>query len=114
MIKAKITVFDDETGQVFVKDRVIEPCREELNLGMLSHVDASGYYTTSYEFRFGFEKMDAVSKRIDPIKKCCLRCKHFSCNKPMPYCDNRVTEYCTLHPDEEDAYGYCDDYEGFM
>jgi hypothetical protein len=29
----------------------------------------------------------------------------------MPYGDNWVNEYCTLHPDEEDAYGYCDDYE---
>jgi hypothetical protein len=101
MIKAKITVFDDETGQVLEKDKVIEPYRDETTI-------RSGFYYSIEDIEFRFE--------VHRIKDghSCINCKHFSCNKPMPYCDNRVSEYCTLHPDEEDAYGYCDDYEDIM
>lgn len=100
MIKAKITVFDDETGKVYEEDRVIEPCREESTAR--SDVD---YIFEDIEFRF------VVHKLRD--RHNCLNCKHFSCNKPMPYYHNTVIvkDRCTLHPDEEDAHGYCDDYE---
>lgn len=99
MIKAKITVFDDETGKVFEKDRVIEPYKDETLIGP----NGCAYNVEECEFRFKMQRL--------AYTHICLRCKHFSCNKPMPYGDNRITEYCTLHPDEEDAYGYCDDYE---
>lgn len=100
MIKAKITVFDDETGQVFEKDRVIEPYREEKSQG-----DISGCYRITHEFRFEMQRLEYMH--------ICLRCKHFSCNKPMPYYDNQVIvkDRCTLHPGKDDALGYCDDYE---
>lgn len=100
MIKAKITVFDDETGQVFEKDRVIEPYKEETIPG-----NVSGCYLISHEFRFEMQRLEYMH--------ICLRCKHFSCNKPTPYADNTVIvkDRCTLHPDKDDAFGCCDDYE---
>ena len=100
MIKAKITVFDDETGRVFVKDKVIEPYREEKSAD-----DVSGCYLVSHEFRFEIKRLEYM--------RICLRCKHFSCNKPTPYADNQiiVKDRCTLHPDKEDSLGCCDDYE---
>ena len=98
MIKAKITVFDDETGHAFEKDRVIEPYRQETSIR-----SGFDYSIEDIEFRFEVHRIkDGHS---------CINCKHFNSNKPMLYGDNRVTEYCTLHPDEEDACGYCDDYE---
>ena len=100
MIKAKVTVFDDETGKVYEEGRVIEPYRQENSIR-----SGFDYSIEDIEFRF------AVHKLRD--RHNCINCAHFSCNKPMPYGDNRVTEYCTLHPDEEDAYGYCDDYEEY-
>ena len=100
MIKAKITIFDDETGQVFEKDRVIEPYRDEEFLD-----EVLGGQVTSHVFRFEI-------RTIKPTHMC-INCKHFSCNKPTPYCDNQVIvkDRCTLHIGEDDARGYCDDYE---
>lgn len=100
MIKAKITVFDDETGQVFEKDRVIEPYKEETSPG-----NVSGYYIVSHEFRFEMQRLEYMHS--------CLSCKHFICNKPLPYADNQVIikDRCTFHPGKDDILGYCDDYE---
>lgn len=100
MIKAKITIFDDETGRVYEKDRVIEPYKEETSPGIVS-----GCYLISHEFRFEMQRLEYMH--------ICLRCKHFSCNKLMPYADNQVIikDRCTLHPGKDDALGCCDDYE---
>lgn len=102
MIKAKVTVFDDETGQVFEKDRVIEPYKEEST--MHSDID---YVIDDIEFRFEVHKIRGRHN--------CLNCKHFSMNKPTPYADNQVIvkDRCTLHPGKDDVLGYCDDYERY-
>lgn len=102
MIKAKVTVFDDETGQVFEKDRVIGPYREEtIDLDKV----LLGSYIIASEFRFEIRRREYVHN--------CLSCKHFSCNKPAPYADNQVIvkDRCTLHPGKDDILGCCDDYE---
>ena len=100
MIKAKITVFDDETGREYEKDRVIEPYRQETSI-------RSGFDYSIEDIEFRFE----VHRIKDGHN--CINCKHFSMNKPTPYCDNQVIvkDHCTLHPGKEDDYGYCDDYE---
>lgn len=99
MIKAKVTVFDDETGREFVKDRVIEPYDETIE------GDITGCYYISNEFRFETRRLEYMHN--------CLWCKHFSCNKPTPYADNQIIikDRCTLHPGKDDALGCCDDYE---
>lgn len=97
MIKAKVTVFDDETGQVFEKDRVIEPYKEEST--MHSDID---YVIDDIEFRFEVHKIRGRHN--------CLNCKHFSMNKPTPYADNCIYEHCTLHIGGEKRT-FCDDYE---
>lgn len=53
MIKAKITVFDDETGQVFEKDREIMPYRQETFIGP----NGCAYCVEESEFRFGFKRI---------------------------------------------------------
>lgn len=101
MVKAKITVFDDETGQVFEQDREIVPYKDETLIGP----NGCAYNIEECEFRFDF-------KRLKPMH-ICLNCKHFSCNKLAPYADNQVIikDRCTLHPGKDDALDCCDDYE---
>lgn len=53
MIKAKITVFDDETGRVYEKDREIMPYRQETFIGP----NGCAYQVEEIEFRFEFNKM---------------------------------------------------------
>lgn len=47
-MRAKVTIFDEETGQVFAEDKLIAPYREDFD---------PGYCVTNYEFRFGFKHM---------------------------------------------------------
>ena len=53
MIKAKITVFDDETGEVFEKDRVIAPYKDETLIGP----GCCDYQVEDCEFRFDFKRI---------------------------------------------------------
>lgn len=53
MIKAKITVFDDETGREYEKDRVIEPYRDETLIGPTECC----YNVEECEFRFDFRRI---------------------------------------------------------
>ena len=52
MIKAKITVFDDETGRVYEKDREIMPYKDETIIGPYN----CSYNIEECEFRFDFKR----------------------------------------------------------
>lgn len=52
MIKAKITVFDDETGREYEEDRVIDPYKDETLIGPCG----CDYSVEEVEFRFDFRR----------------------------------------------------------
>jgi division protein CdvB (Snf7/Vps24/ESCRT-III family) len=54
-IKAKVTIIDEETGLTLVEDKLIAPCREDIDPNLP---------VTDYEFRFRFKRLDDHFKRI--------------------------------------------------
>lgn len=57
MVVAKIEVFDDETGQVFAKDKLIQPVKENLDFDVPS---------TSYLFAFKIRVLNFDKQIIEP------------------------------------------------
>jgi hypothetical protein len=53
MIKAKITVFDDETGKVYDEDKIIQPYKDEILIGPTECC----YDVEECEFRFDFRRI---------------------------------------------------------
>ena len=54
MIKAKITIFDDETGQIYEEDKVICPYRIETANQCLTDLNIeSSFIIKEYVFQFG-------------------------------------------------------------
>lgn len=49
MIKALVTIFDDETDQTFVKDKVLQPFKQEKVSYDPKYVDVDKY---TFEFHF--------------------------------------------------------------
>lgn len=57
MVVAKIEVFDDETGRVYAKDKLIQPVKENLDFDDLS---------TSYLFAFHLRVLNFDKQIIEP------------------------------------------------
>lgn len=49
-IKAKVTIIDEENSLVLIEDKLIAPCREDIDPILP---------VTDYEFRFRFKHMDS-------------------------------------------------------
>ena len=53
MIKAKVTIFDDETGEIHEEDKIIDPCRiESVNLDI-----ETSFIAEEYIFKFSLMLM---------------------------------------------------------
>lgn len=66
MIKALVTIFDDETGKIFVKDKVLQPLKQE----KVSY-DPSCADIDKYIFEFYFMYLNDIKNKVsfDYIEK---------------------------------------------